>query len=149
MRISDWSSDVCSSDLLDDVAQIVGAPLRRALARHREEGLHDPRAAVGGVADLGGTLDDAWIAGSLLHELGVADHHRERVVQLVRHPGQQRAEGAQLLALIKRVALARHLLLCGALLSQVMGGGDDHLLALRSEEHTSELPSLMRTSYAV
>src|SRR3546814_19407334 len=45
-------------------------------------------------------------------------------------PGQQRAEGAQLLALIKRVALARHLLLCGALLSQVMGGGDDHLLAL-------------------
>src|SRR3546814_10437897 len=53
---------------LDDVAQIDGAPLRRALARHREEGLHDPRAAVGGVADLGGTLDDAWIAGSLLHE---------------------------------------------------------------------------------
>src|SRR3546814_3657302 len=45
MRISDWSSDVCSSDLLchlprvqRDRAAIKAAPLRNREAKHRERG---------------------------------------------------------------------------------------------------------------
>src|SRR3546814_4991108 len=97
MRIRDWSSDVCSSDLL------AGFPLA-------------------------------------LHELHDADLHA------VAERAEHQAEGG------RRLALA----LAGvddeqALLLRLVG---QHLVArglalLRSEEHTSELQSLMRISYAV
>src|SRR3546814_11499623 len=51
MRISDWSSDVCSSDLLDDQAPCVGAALPRA----QESRLDDQNR---GGADVGGVPDD-------------------------------------------------------------------------------------------
>src|SRR3546814_10318883 len=79
MRISDWSSDVCSSDLVD-------------LDRDRQD------------------------------ILGLVDHW----VQLWKFP-------KPIIAQVQGVCLS--------------GGGE--LLAIRSEEHTSELQSLMRISYAV
>src|SRR3546814_11698507 len=36
MRISDWSSDVCSSDLVHDLADLLGVRLRERAAEHRE-----------------------------------------------------------------------------------------------------------------
>src|SRR3546814_2897889 len=93
MRISDWSSDVCSSDLQFGLAPALCPCERRELLLHRRLHPHLPRpllrflqaAARGGV--------DAW---------------------------------------------PRHL-----------PADDGHRLPGRSAEHTSELQSLMRISYAV
>ena len=65
--------------------------LRRPRARHGEEGAHDPRAALGGGMDLLGPRRHRRVAADLLQHRGIADHHRQRVVELVRHAGEQRA----------------------------------------------------------
>src|SRR3546814_10300170 len=90
MRISDWSSDVCSSDLLADrgARELVGLQLAR---REFAEQLLLPR--------VGGRLD------------AVEEDLAEGVAQAA-------------------VVFGR-------------------IVAVRSEEHTSELQSLMRISYAV
>src|SRR3546814_1819325 len=99
MRISDWSSDVCSSDL-----QIL-----RALAGIEQRCLAD-RLGLGGV----GMIEVIGLVLELLvHRLRQHDHLFEPP-----HRGPQ----------------------IGAL-------GVDR--GIRSEEHTSELQSLMRISYAV
>src|SRR3546814_2883505 len=103
MRISDWSSDVCSSDLILAVA---------------DKGLLavDHIAIVGAARGRAHRLEIRARAG-----LG----HRHRADQRAgRHPGQP--------------AMA---LRFGAIGEDIMGD--------RSEEHTSELQSLMRLSYAV
>src|SRR3546814_10153714 len=134
MRIIDWSSDVCSSDLRNPArveherhvldADVGDQAMRAALGihvvEHRAAAVHGPVAHVEvAVADRGHAFDDAE---SPVHA-GLAD--------LV-------AEDVQLVAAVEV-------------------GGDDlagrqRLLARadqRSEEHTSELQSLMRISYAV
>src|SRR3546814_3098449 len=103
MRISDWSSDVCSSDL-----------------RHQ---LHHPARA--GVADRG-AVELAFLPRDRVDEGPVAfvargDAHRREARDL------DRVEAVRL-----RAAADHH--------AQV---------GARSEEHTSELQSLMRISYAV
>src|SRR3546814_10421838 len=104
MRISDWSSDVCSSDLL---------------------GIEMPR-------DLG-RIDEILILEGPQPAEAIADDHR--APHRARHVGagavEDRAEEEQ-----RRPR--RHL------------GGDrrDSEGIDRSEEHTSELQSLMRISYA-
>src|SRR3546814_8379028 len=103
MRISDWSSDVCSSDL-------------RASLRWRPDDRRD-----------GG--DRRRLAAGLLSEAGGPARHAVD------------AAGAAL-----RVATA----LAGRRGEARKAGGDPHAAAApRSEEHTSELQSLMRISYAV
>src|SRR3546814_8002266 len=100
MRISDWSSDVCSSDLVFDAEQALAIGL-----------LHECVAAE--------ALDDA--------------------VERALHWLQKGGPVAQ--AQAKRLALA----MAGmdANTQQRIDGEN------RSEEHTSELQSLMRISYAV
>src|SRR3546814_5782268 len=103
MRISDWSSDVCSSDLVGHHPGGAFNGLERDIARKT-------------VGD-----DHIGIAPPQLVAFGEAfEPHRQ-----IGGPAQQRG---------------CFLKLAGAL--QVF-------LADRSEEHTSELQSLMRTSYAV
>src|SRR3546814_7454919 len=97
MRISDWSSDVCSSDLARQVGYRLGL-LAENLAAQILEVLH----VDGGDVERGEIVD-----------LGKGLRVAERVVDCDR-PGPEP-------------------------LQQI----------LRSEEHTSELQSLMRTSYAV
>src|SRR3546814_2706187 len=117
MRISDWSSDVCSSDLKELVAR----------ALHRES----PRARRPFVA-----LNTAAIPAELLeselfgHEAGAFTGATKR------HVGRfEQADGGTLfLDEIGDMPLALQTRL---------------LRVLRSEEHTSELQSLMRISYAV
>src|SRR3546814_2380824 len=115
MRISDWSSDVCSSDLAEQ-------------AKRR-----------------GGGIEFAVGVGELAVEDPAPVHLRARLLQRRKHRRQvlaqrqfvQRPAGAALVPgrLELRVKGRRH---------RVAGVG-----VQRSEEHTSELQSLMRISYAV
>src|SRR3546814_3631480 len=100
MRISDWSSDVCSSDLARRFGE--------------EEGL---QLVVGDVAD----AEQAGI-------FQVDDEARARV------------------GLRRHVDLQRHFV---QIVADAVGGDVELDVDLRSEEHTSELQSLMRISYAV
>src|SRR3546814_10003253 len=93
MRISDWSSDVCSSDL-GDILQVDAAEARLEQFDRVDEGLRV----------LGLDLEvDRVDVGEALEQHRLAFHHR-------------------------------------------LGGERPQI---RSEEHTSELQSLMRISYAV
>src|SRR3546814_4755127 len=103
MRISDWSSDVCSSDL-------------QAIAQHGRQHTHEP--AVGIVA---------------IAKLAAQARQRRRQIPVL--------EGR---TVPQRSGLAgQH--------RQIMPRVIDRAVApeVRSEEHTSELQSLMRISYAV
>src|SRR3546814_4640961 len=95
LRISDWSSDVCSSDL--PTASLDPAHQHATLRTAR-------RAAERGIGVL-----------AILHDLNLAAMYADRLAVLSH--GRLAAEGAP--------------------------------AAVRSEEHTSELQSLMRISYAV
>src|SRR3546814_10211607 len=119
MRISDWSSDVCSSDLDE--------------------------------ADVGELL----VLGPVVHRVQHHDLERAEVrVARRRHAAHDPAVegiGGDVEAVFEGAGLGR------ALGDQVRRGDDGALIALhsvflcahRSEEHTSELQSLMRISYAV
>src|SRR3546814_5460067 len=105
MRISDWSSDVCSSDLLG------GAPV------------HAPRSRIIAPASLRGS------------------QNKERIMA----PYPKAASRA-------RAALRRRHRQLGQLVvdrAQHQRLEPVPYLDVRSEEHTSELQSLMRISYAV
>src|SRR3546814_6305659 len=103
MRISDWSSDVCSSDL----------------------------------ADVGVVAARADVEQQLLP--GVVEHRRD--------DGDVRQVGAAVVGGVQRVDVARphgRPVLADHRLDRLAHGAEMH----RSEEHTSELQSLMRISYA-
>src|SRR3546814_1588865 len=111
MRISDWSSDVCSSDLPALAVQVL-------LSRHRAFAVDRADGAVGHclLVDLRQSVLDHFLDAD-------AAWPDRRLHKLPWRP-QQRARQCH-----RRQHLARH--------------------PFRSEEHTSELQSLMRTSYAV
>src|SRR3546814_7952764 len=99
MRISDWSSDVCSSDLRRDILA-----LQLLLVGIGDGVHHEVEAAPGGADPLEHPVDAA-----VLGDVAGFDQRR----------------------------------------SDLLGQRPDALLQRRSEEHTSELQSLMRISYAV
>src|SRR3546814_2310619 len=104
MRISDWSSDVCSSDLLRDQVQIaltIGGP---EIVQQRAT---------------------------------LVDEHQQAAARMVvlRVGLEMLGEVADALGEDRHLHLGRTGVALGA--------------AMRSEEHTSELQSLMRISYAV
>src|SRR3546814_10351788 len=119
MRISDWSSDVCSSDLLDGL--------------------------------VAGEDVDALVVGVARMPLHPAP------IDLVASGG--RVQALPQVAVLDRCAAGRLPVAAqpvghpfGDALAHVLRVGvQDHAarLAQRSEEHTSELQSLMRISYAV
>src|SRR3546814_5535960 len=121
MRISDWSSDVCSSDLTND-GRLLASAVERLLDRHHvrvrrrlpQEGEDDVEALVRMVDD---------------NVLGF-DRGKAIAVMFPDSFGKTRRIGSEL---------------------QVRPIEFDELreIADRSEEHTSELQSLMRISYAV
>src|SRR3546814_5053859 len=125
MRISDWSSDVCSSDLVI-ITAAAGHRTRDADSKHvvdQRHVEHRQQAAAVIVADL--ALDIAFEPA----EIGLG--------------GDQVNDAAGRVAAVKRpLRPAQHLdpLHVEKFLFEE---------AVRSEEHTSELQSLMRISYAV
>src|SRR3546814_3471046 len=120
MRISDWSSDVCSSDLL--VAGGSGC-LVEAEAERQPGAMQQRRRQQEAEA-----ISEAGSGDWHLGAVGMAMEHGEGADQ--RHGRDRRQRQAE------RQGAADH---------------DDRErdARLRSEEHTSELQSLMRTPYAV
>src|SRR3546814_3182644 len=133
MRISDWSSDVCSSDLVHSGKCAVGRQSRR----------------LGSEALPARTSTRAEIADHLRCDLALThdDVVRAQPVQMLhlflrvgaRDDGEVRMAGARLLHDLSRVISFGYR-------DKQLGGGRK---PRRSEEHTSELQSLMRNSYAV
>src|SRR3546814_7043895 len=110
MRISDWSSDVCSSDLVEIVDILVADG-----DAHREFGVARCEAVE-----------------RIMDQFGDDRRHR--------HEQRDRLDRARLVH--QRDAL-------GDILRIIADAFDDRDDLQRSEEHTSELQSLMRNSYAV
>src|SRR3546814_1557740 len=136
MRISDWSSDVCSSDL-DDMTEL--------------DALHDA----------GDDLSDAVLEFLILPlTLGVADLLENDLLGGLRIDAPQidrrQRINDEVADLCTRLQLLRGL---GIDLLEIILNHFDHFndtpqaqvaaVRIRSEEHTSELQSLMRISYAV
>src|SRR3546814_6734845 len=139
MRISDWSSDVCSSDLRE--------PFPRVADRQLEAG----RLAAGQFAQAGDEFQQP-------HRRGERRMPRRRdAVQPLRHAAGGGDLGADLgpgqHAAVAGLGALRELELDHLHLRVARVGGETFLaeaaVLLRSEEHTSELQSLMRISYAV
>src|SRR3546814_4024038 len=114
MRISDWSSDVCSSDL--------AARERAELARRQLRGVHHEGVVV--------QARDQVLAGQFADVTPGVDQRalQRRVAEAIAQRG-----GVLDLDEIQRAARLLR---------------DRLAQPLRSEEHTSELQSLMRISYA-
>src|SRR3546814_3267121 len=137
MRISDWSSDVCSSDLGIDLFQ------RQAFDRSVED-----------VERRGGCGEDLPV----IHRINELAGERDRIARGGGFHGI-------LITRPERGDLAVELVLGDAIFAELANGLIDRLKRLlplarpeaarygchpqaRSEEHTSELQSLMRISYA-
>src|SRR3546814_3101447 len=118
MRISDWSSDVCSSDLRGELAQPRDAVLGGGMGGEQ---------AVGAMAVQ--RIDDEHVGRCRIALGGAVLDATRRAVDLLQRRGKPQGLSADLRA--------------GAV-GGILAGPRD-----RSEEHTSELPSLMRSSYAV
>src|SRR3546814_2444056 len=131
MRISDWSSDVCSSDLW-----LVESAAEYMSMRYVEHVFGAEELAKNIAAKREATKDAGPVMG----------HGRPNRVQLY-------GKGPLLLLdlehRIGRPAMDRLMIAMAREPVHTTPIFLTHLTAIRSEEHTSDLPSLMRTSYAV
>src|SRR3546814_1013257 len=117
MRISDWSSDVCSSDLEDLDALELRAPNDGVLMLAANWSGVKP--ATGASLYAGREFGSLPDAGAMEVELSLP---------------QLESQGVRVGQAVEMFPLGRP---------------QDTIASERSEEHTSELQSLMRTSYAV
>src|SRR3546814_5780120 len=126
MRISDWSSDVCSSDLDHTWVAIKGASLLDIVW---DEG---PNAALGSAEIWGALRRDSTKPGANAKTEG--------------DPDKALTDG-ELVELDIEMPFLAHAPM--EPLNCTVHVTDGTCEVWRSEEHTSELPSLMRISYAV
>src|SRR3546814_6339116 len=135
MRISDWSSDVCSSELAHRIGD---APVAVQKLHRLAAGVLDSHLVGPDIVAVGG--------GGLFFQIDRLDRHADRIcgrpvhglMVLYRPPilSAERLASASL-----RPVTATRKCQGTSPVTKVSTG--------RSEEHTSELQSLMRTSYAV
>ena len=92
--------------VIDQYIDVHRALFRRLLARHRQKRLDDPGTTFGRRTDVLCALDDFSVAVGLFHQHRLRNDDGKRIVQLMRHAGQKRPQGAQFLALMQRLALA-------------------------------------------
>src|SRR3546814_7945387 len=117
MRISDWSSDVCSSDL-----------------HHQPDDLHRRRrAGARGVAEHDVALEDRQLTVDDPHACEFSEAGVDAIDGRALRDDARDCGGARI-DRVPRASIER---------------GAFALIDRRSEEHTSELQSLMRNSYAV
>src|SRR3546814_5219624 len=146
MRISDWSSDVCSSDLRPKIGDYPFTTLHPNLGvvsfGENEFIVADIPGLIEGAHE-GSGLGDRFLGhiercGVLLHLIDATQDDVGAAYRTVRREleayGGGLAEKAEVVALNKVDALDAET-------------REQKQAALRSEEHTSELQSLMRTSY--
>src|SRR3546814_6896275 len=126
MRISDWSSDVCSSDL--------GSQRRPARRPCRRSGTADLRRP-------GPPGRDSLLAFLAFRFRIAAGHGPGLVCRLADHLHRAALAQCDLAGGHHRVAELQA--------AEDLGPVAVGIAGLRSEEHTSELQSLMRISYAV
>src|SRR3546814_8087336 len=119
MRISDWSSDVCSSDLGAHRDEIGGSALQFARVFDQDDAIAAP-----------GDLGEQRVGERRLPSAGPA---RDKDIEAIAN------SGAQNLRLVGKHDAGR----------DIVFEREDRDRGFRSEEHTSELQSLMRISYAV
>src|SRR3546814_6599465 len=148
MRISDWSSDVCSSDL-DDVGDLVADVVERTYgrlsARTRTLDAHFQRLHAVVERGLAGLLGgDLGCERGRLARTAEARAARSRPRQRVALAVGDGDDGVVERSMDVGDAIGDDAL---ALLLRLGSGWFGHVC--RSEEHTSELQSLMRISYAV
>src|SRR3546814_5048457 len=132
MRISDWSSDVCSSDL-PEVGTLRSDPLQERANRQR-------RAA---------RLDGPDFRLQCLLQLGTVDQQRPGQA---RHQQRRRAQQEQRQVDAAQAAIQHDAVPAQKVMSVPSQNTRPSLPSSftdRSEEHTSELQSLMRISYDV
>src|SRR3546814_6241920 len=119
MRISDWSSDVCSSDLYSlDPAELLG----------------DEAKDYDRITD----ILDVWFDSGVTHETVLLERGLGKPADLYLE-GSDQHRGWFQSSLLTGIAIDR-----AAPYRQCL----THGFTVRSEEHTSELQSLMRSSYA-
>src|SRR3546814_5683008 len=151
MRISDWSSDVCSSDLPGYRVAIGVAFDARGLA------LHNLQIVIAAEQRLdGGAIEPAvGLRARPLHRRTLAPVEQAIMdtggVGGAAHDPVQRIDLAHQMALAQPAdrRVARHLADLARILRDEAHARADPSGGGRSEEHTSELQSLMRISYAV
>src|SRR3546814_8356448 len=131
MRISDWSSDVCSSDLAR-----IGHRRRRGNAARPVAPAHDSLSPLPGRHAVSGP---AQFADEQLVDLASIHIDDLETPALV----------CEALALLRQMLQDRQRVARGDRIVAVVVEFDPQPLGHRSEEHTSELQSLMRISYAV
>src|SRR3546814_3571915 len=119
MRISDWSSDVCSSDLVEESNRTA----TKVSVRVDGGRVYEP------------ALSQYPGFGSLIPTPSVKTGLREDVYLTITRLADSPGDDVTLRVIIQPMAVWLWI-----------GGG---VIAFRSEEHTSELQSLMRISYAV
>src|SRR3546814_4903946 len=132
MRISDWSSDVCSSDLaamlLDqDKLKVLTVLSRLRGAEGRFDYMTAPNGVIG-IVDYAHTPDAVQNVLETIHQLRT---NKEKIITVIGCGGDWDTA--------KRPVMAQ----------VACDWSEKVILTSRSEEHTSELQSLMRISYAV
>src|SRR3546814_5149191 len=139
MRISDWSSDVCSSDLPNLVA-------------HEGEAYRDRLKALAHDLGVGNNIAfiDAFVEqGDLIDYLQAADLY----VTPYPNPAQITSGTLSYAVGVGKAVISTPYIHATEILADGHGllvdFGDSAGFARRTEEHTSELPSLMRHSVAV
>src|SRR3546814_2078952 len=149
MRISDWSSDVCSSDLQNKAIEVLSSAIKLSRA-----GLRDPDKPIGNYLFSGPTgVGKTEVARQLATLLGIPLQRFDMSEYMERHsvsrligapPGYVGYDQGGLLT--DAVDQQPH---CVLLLDAIEKAHPDlfNILLQRSEEHTSELKSLMRISY--
>src|SRR3546814_8159584 len=131
MRISDWSSDVCSSDLMKAGTFDAGYTLEpNGTVMNKTGAAHTVEAGVVSKYIIGRESAYAFMAGGAI----TGKFMKERPEVAKRFSAAWR----KALKDIEQDPTTRELL-----------KGNTFTTADRSEEHTSELQSLLRTSYAV
>src|SRR3546814_4137604 len=140
MRMSDWSSDVCSSDLVQRVElgiEVVEPELDRSRVADL---LVDPRLVEPQRADAGFDIADRLdVAGEIADRPTVVIEAVD--MELGAGPARDLFEiGLEHEVEVVEIARAAPPPACDIA---------HHFAGIRSEEHTSELQSLMRISYAV
>src|SRR3546814_2075540 len=124
MRISDWSSDVCSSDLGLFVS--MNSPGKEGAAGAIRSALFHEFA-------------DRYLPGEAVPAARVdAKTAREHAAMLAGHYVSSRGSFTNFISLFGLLGQA-----------EIVVNADGKIAMPRSEEHTSELQSLMRLSYAV
>src|SRR3546814_5823349 len=118
MRISDWSSDVCSSDLMAEVARSAGVSIEKV--RHRALQLEEANPMLG---HRGCRLAISYPE--------IPEMQARAIFEAALTAREENGGSVMLEIMVPLIATRRE------------------LEVLRSEEHTSELQSLMRISYAV